>query len=533
MLRRAVILAVLALAAFAGTAQAEDVIVRYEPGADSSDRARVAGIADPGIKIQGLPYQAFEVGRQDLAQLRADPSVAAVAPNPTYEPFSEGECSVFPVCSRPDDQFFSRQWYLNNDSTTRQPSGADPYPATSRADILAPQGWGLRSSTPARVAIGDTGVNASHPDLAPALAYSESETDAAAGDTQGHGTAVAGVIGAVPGNGIGVAGTAPDARLSMFKVDDSQDIISCAAVANAIVRAVGRADVVNLSLGGPSPCSAMQQAIATAKAADVLVVASAGNDGDTVKQYPAAFPDVVAVAATDPDDSLSSFSSRGADWVDIAAPGSDIATTTNTGGYAYFSGTSFSGPIVAAVAGMLYPLVPDANGDGKKIDDVRQRLLSTTDPIPATGTDVANGRVNLCRALGGDATRCGPGNPDSYSAPSPSPPPPASAPGSPAMVAPGSPAVVAPGSPAVLPRAPAPAPVTSPARRRSLATALRARFGKRIKRLRIRGSKVSFTKAPRSYSGRAARASNGRWRVRLVARSKGSRKTVTYRALLR
>jgi hypothetical protein len=75
--------------------------------------------------------------------------------------------------------------------------------------------------------------------------------------------------------------------------------------------------------------------------------------------------------------------------------------------------------------------------------------------------------------------------------------------------------------------------VTSPARRRSLATALRARFGKRIKRLRTRGSKVSFTKAPRSYSGRAARASNGRWRVRLVVRRTGSRKTVTYRALLR
>jgi len=519
MLRRALILAVLTLSTFAGTAQAEDVIVRYEPGTDSSDRARVAGIADPGIKIQGLPYQAFEVGRQDLAQLRANPSVAAVAPNPTYEPFSEGECSVFPVCSRPDDQFFSRQWYLNNDSTTRTPASAAPYPSSSRADILAPQGWGLRSSTPARVAIGDTGINATHPDLGSAIVYSESETDAAAGDTQGHGTAVAGVIGAVPGNGIGVAGTAPDARLSMFKVDDSQDIISCAAVANAVVRAIGRADVVNLSLGGPSPCSAMQQAIATAKAADVLVVASAGNDGDTVKQYPAAFPDTVAVAATDPDDALSSFSSRGADWVDIAAPGSDILTTTNTGGYAYFSGTSFSGPIVAAVAGMLYPLVPDANGDGKKIDDVRQRLLSTTDPIPATGADLATGRVNLCRALGGDATRCGPGAPASYSAPSPSPPPPASAPGSPAVVAP------AP--------APAPAPVTSPARRRSLATALRARFGKRIKRLRIRGSKVSFTKAPRSYSGRAATASNGRWRVRLVARSQGSRKTVTYRALLR
>jgi len=525
MLRRALLLSLLLLAALTGVARADDVIVRYEPGTGSADRARVATIADPGIKVQGLPYQAFEVARQDLAQLRGDPSVAAVAPNPTYKAFAEGECSSFPVCSRPDDQYFSRQWYLNNDSTTRTPSSTDPYPAASRADILAPQGWGLRSSTPPRVAIGDTGIDAAHPDLGSAIVYSESETGGTTDDTQGHGTAVAGVIGALPGNGIGVAGTAPGAQISMFKVEDSQGVISCAAVANAVVRAIGHADVVNLSLGGPSPCSAMQRAIATAKAADVTVVASAGNDGDTVKQYPAAFPDTVAVAATDPNDALSSFSSRGADWVDIAAPGSDILTTTNTGGYRYFSGTSFSGPIVAAVAGMLYPLVSDTNGDGQKIDEVRQRLLSTTDPIPGSGTDVATGRINLCRALGGDATRCGPGAPEPFVAP-PSAPAPVSSPPAPAPIAAPAPALAPVGA---LAPAPALAPVAVPARRRSLATVLRARFGKNIKRLRIRASKVSFVRRSRTYRGTARKVSGARWKVSLASRKGGAKRTYLLR----
>ena len=299
MLARALTLALIGSAFATGAAQADDVIVRYEPGTDAADRARVADIADPGLKVQGLPYQAYEVDRSDLADLRADPAVAAVAPNPTYRAFDEGECSSYPVCARPNDTYFNRQWALNNDSTTRSSSGS-VYPTGSRADILAPQAWGLASSSPARIAIGDTGITATHPDLASAIVYSETETDAAAtNDTQGHGTAVAGTIGAVQGNGQGVAGVAPGAQLSMFRVADSANTISCTAVANAIVRAIGRADVVNLSLGGPSACGAMSQAIATAKANDVLVVASAGNNGDSVQQYPAAFPDVVAVASTD------------------------------------------------------------------------------------------------------------------------------------------------------------------------------------------------------------------------------------------
>ena len=291
-------------------------------------------------------------------------------------------------------------------------------------------------------------------------------------------------------------------------------------MAAAITDAIGHADVVNLSLGGTGACSAMRTAIDAANAADVTVVASAGNAGNTVKNYPAAFPEVVSVAATDEGDQLASFSSRGADWVDLAAPGQDILSTTKDNDYAFVDGTSFSAPEVSAVVGMLYPLVGDANGNGKKSDDVVSRLLSTTDAIPASGTGVATGRLDLCRALGGDATRCGDQTSPSVSGGGSSPGPVTPTP---------QPTVATPPPP----QGSSPAAKSPVYKRRALATVLRARFGKKVRKLHIRGSKVSFVRGSRTYKGSFRKVSAARWKVSLMARRPGHRGSTEYHLLLR
>jgi thermitase len=426
----------------------------------------------------------------------------------------------YPVCDKPNDPFFHYQWSLNNDSSSTDTGGASPFPADQRADILAPEGWGLRSATPPRIAVADTGIAPSHPDLdSSVIVYKKDEVpgDLTTDDHFGHGTEVSGVIGAKRGNGIGIAGVAPDAQISMFKVSDTGSI-PCSNVAAAITDAIGRADVINLSLGGTGACSAMRAAIDTAIAADVTVVASSGNAGTSVKNYPAAFPEVVSVAATDEADQLASFSSYGADWVDLAAPGQDIASTTKDNDYAFVDGTSFSAPEVSAAVGMLYPLVSDANGDGKKSDDVLNRLLSSTDAIPASGTGVATGRLDLCRALGGDATRCGPAVSPAVTSQRPSSPTPVPAPAP-------LPTVTTPG--------PGPTARKAAPRRRALRTVIKARFGKKVRKLHVRGSRVSFARGTRTYRGSFRKVSAARWKVHLVARRKGHRGSSEYRLLLR
>jgi thermitase len=517
---RIALLTCLLVLACAGSAQASDVIVQYAPGTDSSDRARVADLADPGVKVKDTPYQAYDASSSEVKDLRADPSVASVEPDVTYQVLDEADCSSYPACDKPNDPFFHYQWSLNNDSSSTDTGGLNPWPANERADILAPEGWGLRSATPPRIAVADTGIAPSHPDLdSSVIVYKKDEVpgDASTDDHFGHGTEVSGVIGAKRDNGIGIAGVAPDAQISMFKVSDTGSI-PCSNVAAAVTDAIGHADVINLSLGSTSPCTAMRSAIDAANAADVTVVASAGNAGTSTKNYPAAWPEVVSVASTDESDQLSSFSSYGASWVDLAAPGQDIASTTMDNDYAFVDGTSFSAPEVSAVVGMLYPLVTDTNGNGKR-DEVLDRLLSSTDAIPASGSGVATGRLDLCRALGGDTSRCGPPVSPSvtstHSAPSPVPTTPTPLP-----------TVTNPGTAAKQ-------PTTTVRKRRALATVLRAHFGKKVRKLRINGSRVSFVRGTRTYRGSFRKVSDARWKLSLAERRKGARSSAEFHLLLR
>jgi subtilisin len=270
------------------------------------------------------------------------------------------------------------------------------------------------TGTGVKVAVIDTGIDYTHPDLAANYAggYDFVNDDADPMDDHGHGTHVAGTVAAVY-NGVGVVGVAPDARLYALKVlDDTgsgwwSDVI--AALQWAVEHGI---HVTNNSYAGdtatdpstPQP-TALQDAFDSAEAAGVLHAAAAGNDGkangtgDNVR-YPALFDSVIAVAATDQNDSRASFSSTGP-AVELSAPGVSIYSTTLGGGYGFMSGTSMASPHVAGAAALVISAgVSDANANGRINDEVRAILVQSADDLGAAGRDTLYGwgLVNAARA---------------------------------------------------------------------------------------------------------------------------------------
>jgi subtilisin family serine protease len=227
---------------------------------------------------------------------------------------------------------------------------------------------------------------------------------------------VAGIIGAEGNNALGTVGVDWKVRLMPLKFLNSNGEGNTADAAEAIEYAIdGGAKVINASWGGPAFSMALFQAHKEASDHGVLVVAAAGNDGenaDVSPDYPAAFdlPNVISVAASDPEDKLLYFSNYGRRSVDLAAPGDEIYSTvpSRMGSYATYSGTSMAAPFVSGAAALYYARYP-----GSSAQQVRDALLGTVDPLPTlAGKTVTGGRLNLARALG-------------PAPPSPQPPPPA------------------------------------------------------------------------------------------------------------
>ncbi|MEO0598648.1 MAG: S8 family serine peptidase [Chloroflexota bacterium] len=205
------------------------------------------------------------------------------------------------------------------------------------------------------VAVIDSGICANHPDLQGRITagYDFVDDDNDPNDTFGHGCGVAGVIAANTNNGIGIAGIAPNVQIMPLRVLDNLGLGSYSNIANAIIYAVDNgADIINLSLAGPTSSVMLEAAVAYAVDSGVVVIAAAGNFGQPNAFYPAAYPSVIAVASIDPVTfERSSFSNYGAD-VDVLAPGRDILTTNLAGDYEFVSGTSFAAPIVAGITAM-------------------------------------------------------------------------------------------------------------------------------------------------------------------------------------
>ena len=303
------------------------------------------------------------------------------------------------------------------------------------ADIKAIPGWSIRTdASDVVVAVIDTGVHLTHEDIIENLWVNPREfrdgadnsrsgfvddihgvnviTGGPPDDLDGHGTHVAGTIGAVGNNGIGVAGVAWDVQLMAIKFLDPFGFTSDAVMSIDYARTNG-AHVMNNSWGGGGFSIALLEAIRRANDAGIHFVAAAGNsalDNDSFASYPANYTvdNVISVAAMDRNGRLATFSNFGAESVHVMAPGVDILSTTvvdifdsNTfefitePTYASFSGTSMAAP---HVAGMLALLVQEYPGEGR--ERIKNRLLGGADRIGAMADQIQFGRrANLVRAF--------------------------------------------------------------------------------------------------------------------------------------
>ena len=239
--------------------------------------------------------------------------------------------------------------------------------------------WDRSQGGGVTIAILDSGIDASHPDLAGKVVGSVDTTEVHDGNGV-HGTEVAGIAGANTNNGIGLAGMGWNAGLLSVKVLDSEGTGLTSWVINGIFEAINRGvKVINLSLAGTTYEQPLQDAINNATNRGVLVVAAAGNNDDegsnVTPKYPAAMNNVLAVAATMQTGGIAAFSRRGS-WVDIAAPGNALLTTQVGGDYDVASGTSLSAPLVSGAAALVI-----AQGLETSPAGVAAQLVRTGNPI--------------------------------------------------------------------------------------------------------------------------------------------------------
>ncbi|WP_411096611.1 type VII secretion-associated serine protease mycosin [Streptomyces sp. 020-2-3H-GM] len=258
------------------------------------------------------------------------------------------------------------------------PSKKYPGRPWSLQRVLLDELWKQSTGKGVRVAVIDTGVDVRNEQLKPAVDTEAGRNFLPKGlktpdgvkiergkengttDTVGHGTKVAGIIAAREAKGTGFTGIAPDATIIPIQQNDAEGHGDTATLADAITYAVDKADadVINISqdtADAVKPSTKLQQAVDRALAQQVVVVASAGNDGlgGNVKEtYPASFDGVLAVASSDRNNERAPFSQSG-DFVGIAAPGVDMVSTVPGGGHCADNGTSFSAPYVAGVAALI------------------------------------------------------------------------------------------------------------------------------------------------------------------------------------
>jgi thermitase len=395
---RVLALAAVVCAVTAATASAAGtVIVTFRPGVSSSASTALLGGAQ---RVGSVPALGATVVRP-----AGDPAALVAALNRSHLVAYAEANRTMKTFATPNDPRYAELYGLNN---TGQTGG------TADADIDAPEGWDAAGlgAFPAtggvKVGIVDTGIRATHEDLAGKLAncaqsYSTvpllggSLQEGSCPDDNGHGTHVAGTITANANNGKGVTGVAFDSPLAICKaLGGPLGQGSTSDVANCITYVADKgAKVISMSLGGGSSTT-LQNAVKYAASKDAVIVAAAGNDGDATLNYPAAYAEVVSVAATDNNDQRASFSNANAD-VEIAAPGVDVLSSYGSADNAYklLSGTSMATPHVAGVAAIIRTKNPAMTAA-----QARTKLDASVDDKGAAGRDpqYGFGRVNLLKA---------------------------------------------------------------------------------------------------------------------------------------
>jgi thermitase len=288
----------------------------------------------------------------------------------------------------PTDGSYARQWQYPN--------------------IKAPDAWDVtKGSNTVPIAILDTGISQTHPDLASKVTKTKNFTSNGSNDQNGHGSHTAGSAAAATNNNAGVAGTCWNCPLWNYKVLNNSGSGSYSGIASGVTTAAtDGAKVISMSLGGSGDSKTLHDAVnytygfnddgtpykdssGNVSPRRAVVIAAAGNNGtkDAV-HYPSNYKNTISVAATTNSDTRASYSNYGKE-VDVAAPGSSIYSTYKGTGYATLSGTSMATPHVAGVAGLVWSktsLCPNA-ADGKPNNKcVRDRIETKADRITGTGT---------------------------------------------------------------------------------------------------------------------------------------------------
>lgn len=283
--------------------------------------------------------------------------------------FAEPDYLLAPVDTVPDDPGFAQQWHHTN--------------------IRTPAAWDTTTgSSSVIVAVLDTGVQKDHPDLAGNLmlpGFNTVDNTTNTDPIATHGTMTAGCVGAVGNNGKGVAGVAWTVKILPVRVSNRKTGSAYISdMAEGIAWAAGKgAKVANLSYGGANS-KTIDVAAQTLRDKGGLLFMSAGNDGANQSGYPD-FASFVAVGATDSGDAKASWSTYGT-FVDVVAPGVSIYTTTTGGGYATVSGTSFSSPITAGVAALIWSVNPNLTPA-----QVETIIFSTCKDLGTAGDDAVYG----------------------------------------------------------------------------------------------------------------------------------------------
>ncbi len=402
-----------------------EIIIKFKPGmAKSLKKWTSVQNSSPLFSVLRKPES--RVGLDQIYKVHIDGTIPLdhfidiLTNDPSVEYAQRNH--ILRIHNQPNDPLYSDQWYL--------------------AKISAQQAWSIQSGdSSVLVAVIDTGIDYLHEDLAANIWINPAEdlnsngrvdssdfndldddgngfiddihgwdfTDAPnfpdsgdylnpdndPRDEHGHGTSVAGIIGAVTNNAVGVAGTA-NCRLMNLRAGTAQGLLEEDDVASAIVYAVDNgARIINMSFGDIVASPLLHDIMQYASQNNCVLIASAGNSASTEIHYPSGYNETISVGATNENDDLTSFSNFGT-TIDLVAPGQNLMTTTLNNQYGNFSGTSAAAPVVSGVAALLFSHKPQLS-----TANIRKILVAAVDDLGAPGRDnnYGSGRINAFTAL--------------------------------------------------------------------------------------------------------------------------------------
>ncbi|MCG2721624.1 MAG: S8 family serine peptidase, partial [Thermodesulfovibrionales bacterium] len=393
-----------------------ELLVKFKPGV----HIQAVSVSHESAKTKVKKH--FKKTGIYLVELQEDMNVKEAIElykkDPNVE-YAEPNYMLYALDVFPNDPSFNNLWGLHN---TGQTGG------TIDADIDAPEAWQITTgSSNVIVAVIDTGVDYNHQDLAGNMWKNLAELNGSPGvdddgngyiddiygidtinndtdpmDDNRHGTHVSGTIGATGNNGIGVVGVNWNVKIMALKFLSAggsgyiSDAIECLEYAITMRQDYGQnIRITSNSWGGGGYSQALYDAIQLAGNADILFVAAAGNsssNNDTYSHYPSSYnlPNIIAIAATDHNDHLASFSNWGLAAVDVAAPGVNVLSSIPGNKYDYLSGTSMATPHVSGLAALILAQHPEYT-----YDQVKWNILLTVDPLASLdGLILTGGRIN-------------------------------------------------------------------------------------------------------------------------------------------